>query len=114
MNPDIESIIDHSIEYAQDLIEGTLRMMNSRDGFIGPVNIGNPIEFNMLQLAEEVIDLIGSKSKIVYLPLPQDDPMQRQPDISLARKELNGWEPKVQLEEGLLKTIEYFKTKTKN
>lgn len=97
-----------SFQYVDDLIEGTHRMMNSRDGFIGPVNIGNPVEFTMLELAKEVIDLIGSKSKIIHLPLPQDDPMQRQPDISLAKKELGGWEPKVNLKEGLGYTIEYF------
>lgn len=97
-----------SFQYVDDLIEGTHRMMNSRDGFIGPVNIGNPVEFTMLQLAEEVLDLTGSKSKITYLPLPQDDPMQRQPNINLARKELNGWEPKIQLREGLGHTIKYF------
>lgn len=97
-----------SFQYVDDLIEGTHRMMNSRDGFIGPVNIGNPVEFTMLQLAKEVIDLTGSKSKISYLPLPQDDPMQRQPDIRLAKKELNGWEPKIHLREGLKYTIDYF------
>ncbi|MFC0604085.1 UDP-glucuronic acid decarboxylase family protein [Winogradskyella pulchriflava] len=97
-----------SFQYVDDLIEGTVRMMNSRDGFVGPVNIGNPVEFTMLQLAKEVIELTGSKSKITYMPLPQDDPMQRQPDISLAKKELNNWEPKVQLREGLKYTIEYF------
>jgi UDP-glucuronate decarboxylase len=86
-----------SFQYVDDLIEGTHRMMNSRDSLTGPVNIGNPIEFTMLQLAEEVINLTNSKSKLVYLPLPQDDPMQRQPDISLAKKELNGWEPKIPL-----------------
>jgi UDP-glucuronate decarboxylase len=97
-----------SFQYVDDLVEGTYRMMNSRDGFIGPVNIGNPVEFTMLELAQEVIDLTNSKSKITHMPLPQDDPMQRQPDISLAKKELNGWEPKVQLREGLTKTIGYF------
>ncbi|WP_400076744.1 UDP-glucuronic acid decarboxylase family protein [Winogradskyella sp. R77965] len=97
-----------SFQYVDDLIEGTHRMMNSRDGFIGPVNIGNPVEFTMLELAKKVIDLIGSKSKITYLPLPQDDPLQRQPDISLAKKELGGWEPKVELSKGLVKTIKYF------
>ena len=97
-----------SFQYVDDLIEGTHRMMNSRDGFIGPVNIGNPIEFTMLELAKEVIDLVGSKSKITFLPLPQDDPLQRQPDISLAKKELEGWEPKVHLKEGLKHTINYF------
>lgn len=97
-----------SFQYVDDLIEGTLRMMNTRDGFIGPVNIGNPKEFTMLQLADEIIDLTGSKSKISYLPLPEDDPMQRQPDISLAKKELSGWEPKINLREGLKSTIAYF------
>ncbi|MCA0151885.1 UDP-glucuronic acid decarboxylase family protein [Winogradskyella vincentii] len=97
-----------SFQYVDDLVEGTVRMMNSREGFLGPVNIGNPNEFTMLQLAQEVIDLTGSKSKLTFKPLPQDDPMQRQPDISLAYKELNGWEPKVQLKEGLRHTIEYF------
>lgn len=97
-----------SFQYVDDLIEGTHRMMNSRDGFIGPVNIGNPVEFTMLELANEVLGIIGSKSKITYLPLPQDDPMQRQPDISLAKKELGGWTPKIQLNEGLQHTINYF------
>lgn len=97
-----------SFQYVDDLIEGTHRMMHSRDSFIGPVNIGNPIEFTMLDLAKEVVDLIGSKSKITFLPLPKDDPLQRKPDISLAKKELGGWEPKIQLKEGLRHTIEYF------
>ena len=97
-----------SFLYVDDLVEGTCRMMNSRDGFIGPVNIGNPNEFTMLQLAREVIDLTGSTSKIVFLPLPKDDPMQRRPDINLAKQELNGWEPKVQLREGLKLTVDYF------
>ena len=97
-----------SFQYVDDLIEGTHRMMNSRDEFIGPVNIGNPIEFTMLELAKEVIDLTGSKSKITFLPLPQDDPLQRQPDITLAKKELGGWEPKIQLKDGLNHTINYF------
>ena len=97
-----------SFQYVDDLVEGTCRMMNSRDGFIGPVNIGNPNEFTMLQLAREVIDLTGSTSKIVFLPLPKDDPMQRRPDINLAKQELNGWEPKVQLREGLKLTVDYF------
>ncbi|MCH6236779.1 UDP-glucuronic acid decarboxylase family protein [Cognataquiflexum rubidum] len=94
--------------YVDDLIEGMYRLMNSRDGFTGPVNIGNPGEFTMLELAQKVIELTESKSKLKFLPLPQDDPMQRQPIIDLARKELD-WEPKVQLKEGLSKTIEYFK-----
>ncbi len=98
-----------SFQYVDDLIEGMIRMMNSRDGFTGPVNVGNPYEFTMLELAEKVIEITGSKSKIVYLDIPKDDPTRRQPDISLAKKELD-WEPKIQLEEGLIKTIEYFKT----
>lgn len=97
-----------SFQYVDDLVEGTVRMMGTIDGFIGPVNVGNPKEFTMLQLADEIIDLTGSKSKISYLPLPQDDPMQRQPNIDLAKKELNGWEPKINLREGLKTTIKYF------
>ncbi|WP_026755106.1 UDP-glucuronic acid decarboxylase family protein [Sediminibacter sp. Hel_I_10] len=97
-----------SFQYVDDLVEGTIRMMNSRDGFVGPVNIGNPTEFTMLELAEKVIDLTNSSSKLVFLPLPQDDPLQRKPVIDLAKKELNGWEPKIELEEGLIKTITYF------
>ena len=93
--------------YVDDLIEGMIRMMNSRDGFTGPVNIGNPGEFTMLELAQKIIDLTGSSSKIVFEPLPQDDPMQRRPVINLAKKELS-WEPTVNLEEGLKKTIAYF------
>jgi UDP-glucuronate decarboxylase len=84
-------------------------MMATADGFIGPVNIGNPGEFTMLELAEKIIELTGSKSKIVHCPLPGDDPKQRKPDIALAKEMLNGWEPKVRLEEGLRRTIEYFK-----
>jgi len=95
--------------YRDDLIEGMIKMMNSRVDFTGPVNMGNPNEFTIKQLAELVIDLTGAKSDIVYEPLPSDDPMQRQPDISLAKKELN-WEPKIQLREGLQKTIDYFKS----
>ncbi|MEE9430493.1 MAG: UDP-glucuronic acid decarboxylase family protein [Melioribacteraceae bacterium] len=98
--------------YVDDLIEGMIRLMNSRDGFTGPVNIGNPDEFTMLELAEKVIELTGSKSKLKFMELPQDDPKQRQPDITLAKKEL-GWEPTIKLEEGLKKTIEYFKTVVK-
>jgi UDP-glucuronate decarboxylase len=94
--------------YVDDLIEGMIRLMNSRDGFTGPVNIGNPGEFTMIELAEKIIALTGSKSKIIFLPLPQDDPLQRQPDITLAKKEL-GWEPTIDLETGLVKTIEYFR-----
>lgn len=94
--------------YVDDLLEGMVRLMQTGDEFIGPVNVGNPGEFTILELAEKVIRLTGSKSKLVFLPLPEDDPMQRQPDISLAKKVL-GWEPRVQLEEGLMKTIQYFK-----
>lgn len=97
-----------SFQYVDDLVEGMIRLMNSRDGFTGPVNVGNPNEFTILELAQKVIELTGSKSKIIYKPLPSDDPMQRQPDISLAKKELD-WAPKVQLEEGLIKTIDFFK-----
>lgn len=98
-----------SFQYVDDLVEGMIRLMNSNDNFTGPVNIGNPGEFTMLELAQKVIDLTGSSSKLVFMPLPQDDPLQRQPDISLAKKELN-WEPTIALEEGLKKTIEYFKS----
>jgi len=97
-----------SFQYVDDLIEGMIRMMNTRDSFTGPVNIGNPNEFTMLELAQQVIELTGSKSKIVFLSLPSDDPKQRRPDIGLAKAELN-WEPTIQLREGLLKTIDYFK-----
>ena len=93
--------------YVDDLVEGMYRMMNSREGFTGPVNLGNPGEFTMLELADKVINLTGSKSKIVHKPLPQDDPVQRKPVIELAEKEL-GWKPEVILEEGLRRTIEYF------
>ncbi|EIM78868.1 NAD-dependent epimerase/dehydratase [Nitritalea halalkaliphila LW7] len=95
--------------YVDDLIEGMYRLMNSRDGFTGPVNIGNPGEFTMVQLAEQIIALTGSKSELVFRPLPQDDPLQRKPVITLAKEEL-GWEPKVVLEEGLKKTIAYFES----
>jgi len=95
--------------FVDDLIDGMIRMMNAPDDFTGPVNIGNPNEFSILELANKIIALTGSTSKIVYLPLPEDDPLQRQPNIDLAKKRL-GWEPKTQLEEGLERTIEYFKT----
>jgi len=97
-----------SFQYVDDLLEGLIRMMNSRKEFIGPVNIGNPNEFTILELAQKVIELTNSNSQIIHLPLPKDDPTQRQPNISLARKELNNWEPKIQLNEGLLRTISYF------
>lgn len=95
--------------YVDDLIDGMVRMMNSRDGFTGPVNLGNPGEFTMKQLAQMVIELTGSSSKLVYMPLPSDDPTQRKPVIDLAKRELS-WQPAIKLEEGLKKTIEYFKT----
>ncbi len=94
--------------YVDDLIEGLLLMMNAADDFTGPVNMGNPGEFTILELAQMVIRLTQSRSRIIHHTLPQDDPMQRQPDITLAKSRL-GWEPKVDLEEGLKKTIEYFK-----
>ncbi len=94
--------------FADDLIDGMIRMMNTPDDFIGPVNIGNPVEFTILELAQLVIELTKSKSKIIFQPLPADDPMQRKPDVELAKTAL-GWEPKINLREGLEKTIAYFK-----
>lgn len=96
-----------SFQYVDDLLSGMKKMMESEKGFTGPVNIGNPNEFTILELATKVIELTGSKSKISFIPLPSDDPMQRQPSISLAKEKL-GWSPMVQLNEGLVKTIEYF------
>ena len=98
-----------SFQYIEDLIEGLTRFMNTSDDVTGPMNIGNPIEFRILELAEMVIKLTKSKSKITFNPLPEDDPVRRLPDISMAKKLLNKWEPKVQLEEGIIRTIEYFK-----
>ena len=97
-----------SFQYVSDLVEGMIRMMESDDDFTGPVNIGNPGEYTMLELAEKIIEFTGSKSRIIFQPLPQDDPKMRRPDITLAKKKLD-WEPKVKLDEGLKKTIEYFK-----
>ncbi|MBS1234636.1 MAG: NAD-dependent epimerase/dehydratase family protein [Nitrospirae bacterium] len=94
--------------YVDDLIEGIVRLMDSPDDVTGPVNLGNPVEFSILELAQKTIHLTGSKSKIVFKPLPSDDPRQRQPDITLAREKL-GWNPSMQLEEGLVKTVEYFR-----
>ena len=99
-----------SFQYVDDLIEGMIRMMNTPDKFIGPVNIGNPGEFTMLSLAQEIIRLTKSSSKLVFQPLPTDDPKQRKPDISLAFNKLNGWQPTINLEEGLKRTIDYFKS----
>lgn len=97
-----------SFQYIDDLIEGMIRMMATREDFTGPVNLGNPVEFSIRQLADRVISITGSKSEVIHLPLPQDDPTQRQPNIDLAKKELN-WSPDIALEEGLRKTIEYFR-----
>jgi UDP-glucuronate decarboxylase len=94
--------------YVDDLIEGLIKLMNSNDDFTGPVNLGSPDEITMLKLAQRIIELTASKSEIVYHPLPEDDPHQRQPDTSLAEEKL-GWEPKTKLENGLKKTIEYFR-----
>ena len=94
--------------YVDDLIDGMLRLMDSSADFTGPINIGNPVEFTMLELAEKVIKLVGGNSKLIFLPLPSDDPKQRQPDISLAKEKLV-WEPKVNLEDGLKETISYFR-----
>lgn len=97
-----------SFQYVDDLIEGMIRMMNTDDDFIGPINIGNPREFTMLELAKKVIELTGSESKIIFKPLPHDDPKQRQPDITLAKEKLN-WKPTIELNEGLVSMINYFK-----
>ncbi len=94
--------------YVDDLVEAMLRAMDTPDDFTGPVNIGNPGEFSMLELAEKVINLTNSKSELVFMPLPADDPVQRKPDISLARQALGGWEPTIALDEGLKRSIAYF------
>lgn len=99
-----------SFQYVDDLIEAMVRMMNNETGFIGPVNTGNPDEYTILELAQMVIELSGTASKLVYLPAPQDDPTQRKPDISLAREKLAGWAPAIPLREGLTKTIAYFRS----
>jgi UDP-glucuronate decarboxylase len=93
--------------YVDDLIDGLVRLMNTSDDVIGPINIGNPTEFTMLELASQVIELTGSRSKIVHRPRPQDDPRQRRPDISKAH-DLLGWAPKLALKDGLVRTIAYF------
>jgi UDP-glucuronate decarboxylase len=107
-----EGLQTRSFCYVDDLIEGCLRLMDlpgraGEPGFPGPVNLGNPVEFTIRELAEKVISLTGSKSKLVFRPLPADDPLQRKPDIGLAREKLE-WEPRVQLDEGLARTIAYF------
>ena len=99
--------------YVDDLLSGMVGMMNSRDGFTGPINIGNPKEFTMLELAEEVLKQVGGGSKLVHLPLPEDDPKQRKPDISLAHSELR-WEPSISLADGLIDTIQYFRKVLEN
>ncbi len=96
--------------FVSDLVNGAIKMMNSEKGFIGPVNIGNPVETPIIEFAEKIIAMTGSKSKIVFNPLPQDDPTQRKPNISLAKEKLD-WEPKVALEQGLMETINYFEKK---
>lgn len=98
-----------SFQYIDDLVDGLVKLMDTPDSFTGPVNLGNPAEISIRELADRIIKMTGSRSKIVFLPLPQDDPKQRQPDISLARKVLD-WEPVVTPEEGLLRTIEYFRS----
>jgi UDP-glucuronate decarboxylase len=97
-----------SFQYIDDLVDGLIKLMDTPDTFTGPVNIGNPVEITISSLANMIIKMTGSKSKIIFLPLPQDDPKQRKPDISLAKKELN-WSPKVDAETGLAKTVEYFR-----
>lgn len=98
-----------SFQYIDDLVEGMIRMMAS-ENFTGPVNLGNPREFTMIELAEIVLKMTNSKSKLIFTPLPADDPKQRKPNISLAKEKLNGWEPNIRLEEGLVETIKYFKS----
>lgn len=93
--------------YVSDLVEAIYRLMHTNDKVIGPINLGNPHEFTILELAEKIVEITGSKSKLIFKPLPSDDPKQRRPDITLAKKHLN-WEPQIQLEEGLKKTIAYF------
>jgi UDP-glucuronate decarboxylase len=98
-----------SFQFVDDLVEGIIRMMNSSDDFRGPVNLGNPFEFTMLDLAKKIIKMTSSNSKLIFLDLPQDDPKMRKPLIDLAYNNLNKWKPEIQLDEGLLSTIEYFK-----
>ena len=102
-----------SFQYVDDLIDGMIKMMNSDRSIIGPINIGNPHEFTILELAKKIIDMTNSKSKMIFLPIPEDDPTQRKPDITLAKKELS-WEPKILLEDGLKQTIKYFESLLQN
>lgn len=99
-----------SFQYIDDLVEAMVRMMATREDVIGPINIGNPTEFTMLELAQTIIKITGSRSKIAFEPLPCDDPRQRSPDITLAFEQLNQWQPKIELEDGLKKTIKYFES----
>ncbi|WP_051935848.1 UDP-glucuronic acid decarboxylase family protein [Salegentibacter sp. Hel_I_6] len=99
-----------SFQYVDDLVEGMIRMMNTEDAFTGPVNIGNQKEYTMMELAENILELTGSDSKLIFKSLPQDDPQRRQPDIHLATAKLKGWKPEIQLKEGLSKTIQYFES----
>ena len=94
--------------YVDNLIEAFVRLMDTDDDFLGPVNLGNPVEFTIRELAEKVVEMTGSKSELVFKPLPADDPMQRKPDITLAREKM-GWDPDIQLQDGLVKTIEFFR-----
>ncbi len=103
-----------SFMYVDNLVEGLIRLMNSPNEVTGPINLGNPGEFTMIELAEKVIKLTNSQSKLVYYPLPADDPMQRKPDITLAQSQLNNWTPDIKLEQGLVKTIHYFDQLLKN
>lgn len=98
-----------SFQYVDDLLDGMMKIMETGPDFTGPVNIGNPNEFTIRELAEKILKLTGSKSKLIFKPLPSDDPAQRQPDISLAKEKLR-WSPKIELDEGLIKTIDYFKS----
>lgn len=102
-----------SFQYIDDLLEGMIRMMNTPDEITGPINLGNPSEYTILEMANKIIELTGSKSRIKFNPLPQDDPIQRKPDITLAKKILDGWQPELSLEEGLIRTIDYFKNTLK-
>lgn len=99
--------------YVDDMIKGIVAMMNAPDDFIGPVNLGNPVEFTILQLAEKILELTNSKSRIIFNPLPEDDPLRRKPDIALAKEKLS-WEPRIKIEDGLKKTISYFDGILKN
>lgn len=102
-----------SFQYIDDLLEGMIRVMNTPDEITGPINLGNPSEYTILEMANKIIKLTGSTSKIIFNPLPQDDPVQRKPEINLAKEILDGWEPLLPLEEGLIKTINYFKNTLK-